>query len=118
MTALSFLADECLNDNIVRGLLRATSLDLIRVRDTELLGASDSEVLTWAAENHRVVLSHDSNTLTKHAYDRIRAALPMPGLIIVPAKLSIGDAIEQILFLHEHARAEDFDQQVRYLPLR
>jgi len=35
--------------------------------------------------------------MTKYAYDRIRAGLPMPDGIEVRTRLSIGDTIEEIL---------------------
>jgi predicted nuclease of predicted toxin-antitoxin system len=54
------LADENFNSDIVRGLLlRQPNLDIARVQDVGLAGADDPEVLAWAAENNRIVLTHD-----------------------------------------------------------
>jgi hypothetical protein len=43
-------ADENLNNNIVRGLLRRKpDLDIIRIQDVGLSGADDPTVLEWTA---------------------------------------------------------------------
>ena len=47
---LRLAADENLNDNIIRGLLRRRpDVDIMRVRDAGLSGADDPTVLEWAA---------------------------------------------------------------------
>ena len=73
-------ADENFNNNIVRGLIRRKlDVDIVRAQDVGLSGATDPALLEWAAQQGRVVVSHDVSTLTKHAYDRIAAGLGMPG---------------------------------------
>jgi predicted nuclease of predicted toxin-antitoxin system len=61
---LRLLADENFNGDIVRGLLlRQPTLDVVRVQDVGLIGTDDSEILAWAAENNRIVLTHDRATM-------------------------------------------------------
>lgn len=46
---LRFAADENLNNDILRGLLRADSeLEIVMIQDTECSGADDPTVLAWA----------------------------------------------------------------------
>lgn len=67
---LRFAADENFNGDIVRGLLRRNpKLDIVRVQDVGLSGADDPSVLEWAAEQRRIVVTHDISTLAKHAFD-------------------------------------------------
>ena len=48
---ISLLAEEKLDGNIVRGVLRRVrSVDIVRVQDTGLTGADDPTVLAWAAD--------------------------------------------------------------------
>jgi len=78
---LKLAADEDFNNRIVRGLLRrAPDIDLKRVQDAGLLSADDPSVLEWAAGEGRVLLTHDVTTMKKHAFARISAGLPMPGV--------------------------------------
>src|SRR3990167_7459025 len=77
---LRLAADENFNGDIVRGLLRRNpKLDIVRVQDVGLSGADDPSVLQWAADQGRIVVTHDISTLAKHAFDRIAAGQPMPG---------------------------------------
>ncbi|MBM4093944.1 MAG: hypothetical protein FJ276_31735, partial [Planctomycetes bacterium] len=69
---LRLLADENFNGDIVRGLLlRQPDIDIVRVQDVELAGAGDPDILAWAAENDRVVLTHDRATMPSHAHERV-----------------------------------------------
>ena len=61
---LRLLADENFNGDVVRGLLlRQPNLDIVCVQDVGLAGADDSDILAWAAENDRIVLTHDRATM-------------------------------------------------------
>lgn len=71
---LLLVADENFNNDIVRGLLRKKpDLDIVRVQEVGLRGADDPAILEWAANEGRVVLTHDAATMTYYAYERVRA---------------------------------------------
>ena len=91
---LRLAADENFNADILRGLLRRKpELDIVRVQDVGLSGADDRAVLEWAAEEGRVLLTHDVSTLTRYAYERVEAGNPMPGVFDVSRSVPIGVAI-------------------------
>lgn len=114
-----FLADENLNNQIVRGVLRQNSnVDIVRVQDMGLSGADDPKVLEWAAQQGRVVLTHDVATMITFAYERIEAGLSMPGLFEVSRRVPIGLAIEEIILIAECSIEGEWEGQVRFLPLR
>jgi hypothetical protein len=115
---LRLAADENLNNSIVRGLLRRQpELDIVRIQDVGLSGADDPTVLEWAAQEGRVLLTHDVSTITKYAYERVRAGQPMTGVFEVGRDVPIGRAIEDILLLTEYSFDGEWEGQVRYLPL-
>ena len=61
---IRLLADEIFNGKIIRGVLRIrTDADIIRAQDTVMLHASDPKLLEWAAQQGRIVLSHDHETM-------------------------------------------------------
>ena len=102
----------------MRGVLRRNpETDLLRAQDAGLSGADDPEVLEWAAREGRVLLTRDASTMTRHAYDRVRAGLPMPGVFEVPQSLPVGRAIEEILLVAGLSLEGEWVDQVRYLPL-
>ena len=99
---LRLLIDENLNHRILRGLkLRSPGLDFVIVQKTELRGVRDSVLLSRAAQQERILVTHDLKTIPKLAYERVRASQPMAGVIAVPKRLSIGQAIEELATLFE-----------------
>ncbi|MCY2990480.1 MAG: DUF5615 family PIN-like protein [Planctomycetota bacterium] len=115
---LLFLADENLKGDITRGLLRRKpDLDLVRVQDVGLLGAADPEVLAWAAESGRILLTHDLATIPDFAFERVTAGEPMPGVFVVPRRLSVRQVIEEIILLATESQPEEWAGIVLYLPL-
>jgi hypothetical protein len=116
---LALGADENLNHDIVRGVLRRNpNVDVVRVQDVGLSGADDPTVLEWAAKEGRVLLTHDVATMTRYAYQRVRAGKPMPGVFEIGHDVPVARAIEDILLLAECSLDREWEGQVRYLPLR
>lgn len=115
---LRFAADENFNQDIVRGLLRRQpDLDLVRIQDAGLSGATDPAVLAWAATESRLLLTHDVSTLTRYAYDRVKASQRLPGVVEVSRSVPLGRAIEDILLLAELSLDDEWEGQILYLPL-
>jgi predicted nuclease of predicted toxin-antitoxin system len=115
---LFLVADENFNAAIVRGLLRIKpDLDIVRVQDVGLSSTEDAIILEWAANNERVLLTHDVSTITKYAYDRIRAENYMPGVIEVSRKVPLRMAIDEILYISEVCEHGELEGQIIYLPL-
>lgn len=115
---IQLLIDENVSGAIVRGLRRRVrEADLLRVQDVGLLGADDPVILAWAADHRCVVLSHDRRTMAHFANERIRAGLSMPGVLLLPSDLSIGQAIEDLELILRCSVSSDWDRLATYLPL-
>jgi predicted nuclease of predicted toxin-antitoxin system len=116
---LRLAADENLNGRIVRGLLRQLpQLDIVRIQDAGLSGADDHTVLQWAADNGRVLLTHDVSTMTRWATDRVNSGEPMPGVVQVGTDVPVGQAISELALLVTAGTPEDCENQVLFVPLR
>lgn len=115
---LRYLADENFNQRIVRGLIRRLpEIDVVVAQDAGLSAATDPEVLSWAAREGRVVLTHDVKTLVPEAHLRVRQGHAMPGVIASSDEVSIRLAIEELLLIHQASTADDLEGTVLYLPL-
>jgi len=111
-------ADENLNNNIIRGLLRRNpKIDIVRIQDVGLAGADDAAVLEWAAKTSRILLAHDVTTLTKTANERVKRGLVMPGVFEISRAVSLNRAIEDILLIAECSFEGEWEGQIHYLPL-
>ena len=56
--------------------------------------------------------------MARHAYERIDAGLPMPGVFEIGTDVPLAIAIEQIVLLAECSVEGEWEGQVRYLALR
>jgi hypothetical protein len=81
-----------------------------------LYGANDPTVLAWAAQENRILLTHDVATITRYAYERIAKEQSMPGVIEVVSGSQVGRAIEDILMLLECSFDGELANQIYYLP--
>jgi hypothetical protein len=84
--------DEDFNNDIVRGLVR-------RIADLD-------------------ILTQDVSTLIALAFERVRSAKPMAGVIAVSQSLPIRVAIEDLVLVAECGSTEEWANQVLFLPLR
>lgn len=116
---LKLAADEDFNHRIVRGLRRRQpELAIVRIQEAGLSGKPDPEVLEWAANEGRLLLTHDASTMTNHAYSRVKKGQLMPGIIEVAQVIAIGSAIDDILLLVNCSLEGEWEGQVIYLPLK
>jgi hypothetical protein len=112
------LADENFNHRVLRGLRRRLpTIDCLPAQETEVYQHDDPDLLDWAAMHNRVVLTHDVNTMTKYAYERLAAGHTLPGVIVVPRELPIGVAIEELAILLYCSFPEEFPGRIIHLPL-
>lgn len=114
---LKLIADENFDNTVVRGLFRRSpEIDILRVQDVGLSGKNDPTILDWAAQEGRILLTHDVSTITRYAYDRVRQGQTMPGVIEVSLDAPVGQVIEDILVLVECSQEGELEGQVQYLP--
>ena len=115
---LRLVSDENFNGDIVRGLFRRhPELELVRLQEVGLLQTPDPDTLEWAAGQGRVLLSHDVSSVPPAAYQRVSDGKLMPGVFIVPDRMPIGQAIDEILFLSLDIEDDEWKDQVLFLPL-
>ena len=118
MSRPRFLADHDLNDHIVDGVSRREPiLEFVRAREAGIADRPDAEVLDYAAGQRLIVVSHDVNTMLGHAYRRLAAGQPMPGLLMVQQVAAVNRVIDDLLLIWAGSEAEEWEGQVRFLPL-
>ncbi len=111
------LIDENFDQRILRGLrLRLPQLDYLVVQQAGMSGLSDLALLDWAASQDRVIVTHDVNSITRYANERMKQGLPIAGVIIVPGDLEIGRAIADLEIIIECAAAVDLANQIQFVP--
>jgi hypothetical protein len=115
---LRILSDEDVPGDIVRGLRqRGPGLDIVRVQEAGLMSVPDPDVLEWAAQAGRQVVTRDRSTMTAPASDRVARGLPMSGLFVLPERMPIGQAIAELEMLVLATEPDEWRDQIIFLPL-
>ena len=112
-----FLADANLNQKIVAGLLlREPQIDFELPQNVIPENMGDPQVLGLAASRGRIIVTHDVRTMPDHFSDFL-AGQSCAGVILVPKKMPIGAAIEDLLLIWQVSEAAEWINQMRRLPL-
>jgi len=114
---LRLLIDENFDHAILRGLKsRLPQLDYVLVRHIGMSGFPDLELLRWAALEERVIVTHDTNTMTADANALLKLGERMAGVVVIPEQLQIGRAISDLEIAVECFSHAELTDQVKYLP--
>jgi len=114
---IRFLADANFNQRIVSGLiLREPAIDFALPQGVIPDGMSDLQVLELGAALGRVLVTHDVRTMPAW-FQQFVEGRPCPGLILVPEKMPIRDAIEDLYTIWHVSESEEWANQMRRLPL-
>lgn len=111
------LADHDLHDAIIRELLRRLpDLDIVRLRDYGEERKPDPEVLALAADENRIVLTHDRNTMTRYANERVVVGRPMRGLFVIEQTRDIGRVLRDLLAIMDETEQSEWENLTVFLP--
>ena len=98
--------------------LRRRGVDILRVQDDGLMGASDPKVLQRATDLNRLLFSQDDD-LVRKAVKRQRGGIDFSGVVYAhQLDVPIGECIDDLELIAKIGEPEEFINQVTYLPLR
>lgn len=116
MTVVRFQADADLKQAIVTGTIRRqSSLDFQSAYAAGLEGKKDQDVLTIAAREGRVLVTHDRKTMPAE-FGQFIVSQTSAGVLIVSQNLSTSDAIEALILVWEASTAEEWVNQIMSIP--
>lgn len=112
-----FQADADLNQIIVKATLRLDpSIDFQTAQAAGLAGLSDPDVLRLAAQQGRILVSHDFRTMPWH-FGQFVLTENSPGVLIVSQKLPAAQAAENLLLIWLATEPKEWVNLLRSLPL-
>jgi hypothetical protein len=113
---IRFQADNDLRLAIVRGAVRREPLMSFRTAQAARLdGAQDPDVLALPAENGRILVSHDFQTMPVQ-FRRLAKLRSAPGLLLIRQDLPIGTAIDALLMIWEASEADEWVNRICLIP--
>jgi hypothetical protein len=114
---IRFQADADLRYGVVKALrLREPTIDFASAADSKLEGAPDPEVLEIAAQQGRILVSHDRRTMVAHFRTRLAEGKSSPGVFLVTQSARIGQIVEAIVIVWAASEPVEWESQIRYLP--
>jgi hypothetical protein len=115
---LRLLSDEDVHDEIIRGLRRREPiLDIFCAVDVGLGQTPDAKLLAWAANQERILITGDLNTMVGFAWERVQSGNAMPGVLALLENTGIGRVLDDILLVAQCYEPDEIRDQVLYIPL-
>jgi hypothetical protein len=114
---LRLLIDQDLDHDILRGVIRRIpQLDAVTAFEIGMSKATDSQLLTWAAQEGRIIVTHDRKTMPTSASDSMSAGEDIAGLFLVPRSMPLHRVIEDLELMIRCSENEEWLNIIRYLP--
>lgn len=105
---MRFLADVNLDERIVDGVLRwEPAVDFVTAAAAKLHSLDDVDVLGIAADEGRILVTHDRKTMP-YAFSEFIVSRSSPGVIIVPRDLALKRAIDELILIWAASTAEEW----------
>jgi hypothetical protein len=95
---------------------REPSISFLQAFEAGAAGKDDLTVLKIAAEKGCILVSHDVRTMPRYFPEFIHRQAS-PGLILVPQKLALSAAIEELVLLWIASESSEWVNQICYLPV-
>jgi predicted nuclease of predicted toxin-antitoxin system len=112
-----FLADQNLNGDIVSGVVRRLpEIDFETAYEAGLEEASDAELLSFAAKESKLLVTHDRKTMPIH-FGKFIETQNSAGILIISQNCEIVRAIEELIWVWEASEAEEYRNLIRQIPL-
>ena len=114
---IRFQADADLRYGFVKAVRRREpAIDFASAADSKLEGVSDPKVLEVAAQQGRILVSHDRRTMVNHFRTRLAEGKSSPGVFLVTQSARIGEVVEAIITVWAASDPVEWENQLRYLP--
>jgi hypothetical protein len=114
---IKYQADADFNHTIIAAVQRREpAIDFQTADEARLRGRPDPEVLARAAQEGRILVSHDHHTMPVH-FATFVTTQPSPGVFLLSQDVSIRTAVEELVVIWAASEAEEWVNTLQYLPL-
>jgi predicted nuclease of predicted toxin-antitoxin system len=114
---IRYQADADLNQALVTGVLgREPTIDFQTVSAAGLQGLKDLKVLALAAQQGRILVTHDRKTMPSQFAEFI-VSRPSAGVLIVSKKIAFEAIIEELVLIWSVSSPEEWTNRIAKIPL-
>ncbi|MFU8772981.1 MAG: hypothetical protein ACNA8H_11245 [Anaerolineales bacterium] len=115
-----FLLDEHIPHTVQSQLLRLDpGIDVLAVGQplAPPKGISDQHLLKWVENTEYILVSSNRRTIPTCIKEHIETGGHLPGILLIKRSARLGDIIEQLYLLWKASDANEYQDQVLYIPL-
>jgi hypothetical protein len=121
MSTIKYLLDENVDESLRKGLsLHAPGIVVWRIGDpmTPAGGTPDPGILLWCEANGFALVTNNRESMLVHLRDHLAAGRHCPGILTLSASMTLRETIKELALIWGAADAEEFADQIVYLPVR
>ncbi len=107
---IRLIVDEHIPKDVINRL-RMWDVDVKAVKDIEMRGASDEEILEIAKDEERVILTADQKD-----FPRLAKNTDHPGMIVITKRMSTKEILKETMKVLDTMDSEDIVNTVQYIP--
>ena len=112
-----FLADASLHDAIVTGCLRREpAMDFLSAHEANLEGIRDPEVLEFATQQDRILVTSDFRTMPHHFGEFLEAQGRCAGVFLVKQRAPLADVIDALVLVWAASDADEWKNRIIEIP--
>ena len=120
MTEIRYLMDENVNPLLRRELLRREP-NLV-VWQVGLLGSPehgtlDPEILIWCEENEFLLVTNNRQSMPVHLQDHLAKSRNATEIFTLNSAMTIGETVDELILIAAATSADDYRNQIIYLPI-
>ncbi len=114
---IRFQGDYDFNQDIIAGVVRREPrIDFQTGHAAGLMGLPDDEVLELAAQENRILVTHDRRTMPLH-FAKFITRRNSPGVLILSQKTDLDTAIEELVLIWTTTEADEWVNIICPIPM-
>ena len=120
MSVIQFLLDENVNPRLFKALRRHAPemvVWMVGQPGTPPLQTLDPDILIWCEANGFSLVTNNRASMPLHLQDHLANGQRIPGIFTLNGKMTLDETVEELSLIWEASDAEEYDNQIRYLPI-
>jgi len=117
---LKYLLDENVDPTYIQQLRRQFPELVVRMIGepaTPARGTLDPEILSWCEKTGFILVTNNRRSRQVHLNEHLAKGKHIPGILILNPNLTLGETLEELIFLAGVSFDLEYQDRIEYLPL-
>jgi hypothetical protein len=120
MSTIRYLLDENVDPLFRRELLRREPTMVVwKVGDPSAppITTGDPDILGWCEDNAFILVTNNRSSIPQPMRDHLAEGRHIPGIIALNSRISMGEALAELLLIWGASQVDEYRDGIVYLPL-